>query len=311
MKKKIIECMKKNKNLSYLIPAVIATICVSIALTGYKEASYDIETDANIDVIAKAMVNDEEVYTSTKDKEVDMDKQVEESGENIKETMEDTIKDTTENITDNKIDNTTENIAENIAENTAENIIENTTENTAENITEKSVNTTTSANKETKCTSSKDKNKEKETKQTSNNKTNKNDISSETTNNSIDKSQPNKSENNQKETQVIDDKKTYTVTVYCCPDEYEDFYDYAITVTATVKNGKIISVDNVSGVDENCDEANAYYLKRAYEGTSSLQGIKTQVQSGKDLGQVDVVSGATCSSNAIKMALDNILKMAS
>ena len=42
-----------------------------------------------------------------------------------------------------------------------------------------------------------------------------------------------------------------------------------------------------------------FYIKRAAEGTRKAQGVVAQVLAKNSLDEIDVVSGATCSSSAL------------
>ena len=114
----------------------------------------------------------------------------------------------------------------------------------------------------------------------------------------------------------------YTVTVKCEPDEDEDFEAYNLTATITIKNDKITAVTDVSG---DGDSGNNSYIKKAVNGTSSIQGMASRIvgmavadmtqenagsQVESNLAALDTVSRATCSSNSIKEACKEALKQA-
>ena len=115
---------------------------------------------------------------------------------------------------------------------------------------------------------------------------------------------------------------TYTVTVKCEPDEDEDFDAYNLTATITIKNDKITAVTDVIG---DGDSGNNSYIKKAVNGTSSIQGMASRIvgmavvdmtqenagsQVESNLAALDTVSRATCSSNSIKEACKEALKQA-
>lgn len=67
-------------------------------------------------------------------------------------------------------------------------------------------------------------------------------------------------------------------------------------MTVHIKNDKITAVTDLSG-DGSKD--NEIYIKRAAEGTSKLQGVVTQIVEKGTVEEIDTVTRATCSSNAI------------
>ena len=97
----------------------------------------------------------------------------------------------------------------------------------------------------------------------------------------------------------------YTLAVLCSPDSDEDFEPYTLSVTITIQNDKITSVTNIYQVDG--EEDNTWYVDRAANGTKKIAGIVSQVTGSGNADQVDTVSGATCSSNAIISAIRSML----
>lgn len=98
---------------------------------------------------------------------------------------------------------------------------------------------------------------------------------------------------------------TYTVSVPCLPDSDEDFEGYNLSLKLTVKNDEITEITDITG---DGDSGNASYIKKAADGTKKYTGVVKQLtelgtldaQSQTSLdGRINVVSGATCSSNAI------------
>ena len=115
---------------------------------------------------------------------------------------------------------------------------------------------------------------------------------------------------------------TYTVTVKCEPDDDEDFDAYNLTATVTIQDDRITAVTNVAG---DGDSGNNSYIKKAANGTSSIQGMASRIvgmavvdmtqenagsQMESNLAALDTVSRATCSSNSIKEACKEALKQA-
>lgn len=142
----------------------------------------------------------------------------------------------------------------------------------------------------------------------------------------------NNNSNNNGSTEKPDDSNTnaptyyadgsYTVTVKCEPDESEDFDAYNLTATITVKGDKITAISNVSG---DGDSSNDRYINWAENGRSNNVGIISQIiglatidmskenaetTMNEAIANVDVVSRATCSSQALKDACKEALNQA-
>lgn len=142
----------------------------------------------------------------------------------------------------------------------------------------------------------------------------------------------NNNSNNNGSTEKPDDSNTnaptyyadgsYTVTVKCEPDESEDFDAYNLTATITVKGDKITVISNVSG---DGDSSNDRYINWAANGRSNNVGIISQIiglatidmskenaetTMNEAIANVDVVSRATCSSQALKDACKEALNQA-
>ena len=100
---------------------------------------------------------------------------------------------------------------------------------------------------------------------------------------------------------------TYEVSVPCKPDEDEDFTEYQLSMKVTIRNDKIVSITDVSG---DGDAANDSYIKKAANGTSSKKGVVSQIITKGMPEEIDTVSGATCSSNAIIDGCKKALEMA-
>lgn len=142
----------------------------------------------------------------------------------------------------------------------------------------------------------------------------------------------NNNSNNNGSTEKPDDSNTnaptyyadgsYTVTVKYEPDESEDFDAYNLTATITVKGDKITAISNVSG---DGDSSNDRYINWAANGRSNNVGIISQIiglatidmskenaetTMNEAIANVDVVSRATCSSQALKDACKEALNQA-
>ena len=100
---------------------------------------------------------------------------------------------------------------------------------------------------------------------------------------------------------------TYEVSVPCKPDEDEDFTEYQLSMKVTIRNDKIVSITDVSG---DGDAANDSYIKKAANGTSSKKGVVSQIIAKGMPEEIDTVSRATCSSNAIIDGCKKALEMA-
>lgn len=84
---------------------------------------------------------------------------------------------------------------------------------------------------------------------------------------------------------------TYSVSVTCNPDEDEDFDPYTITMSVTIKKDKITEISDIT--------ANTNSTNKAYTN-SAKRGMVSKIVSNGTADSVNTVSGATCSSKAIK-----------
>ena len=95
--------------------------------------------------------------------------------------------------------------------------------------------------------------------------------------------------------------------------EVEQFGNYTVKAQITVKDGPIVDV-SLEGTDFKGTHAgdNEMYLGKAINGTSSIKGMKDRLKGlymndAQKLNDLDTVTGATYSSNAIKTAAMNAL----
>ena len=89
---------------------------------------------------------------------------------------------------------------------------------------------------------------------------------------------------------------TYAVTVPCEPDEDEGFEAYNLSMNVTISNDRIIDITDVISDGY---KTNDRYIKNAANGTSTKEGMISKIVNKGLPEEVDTVSGATCSSNAI------------
>lgn len=105
----------------------------------------------------------------------------------------------------------------------------------------------------------------------------------------------------------------YTGTARCIPDEDEEFEEYLLSLQITVVNDKIVAVSDVKGGGDGYDSANDRYISKAAQGSSTSQGMVDRILASgvvNDPAEFDVVSKASCSSNAIVQAVMNALEQA-
>lgn len=100
---------------------------------------------------------------------------------------------------------------------------------------------------------------------------------------------------------------TYEVSVSCKPDEDEHFAEYQLSMKVTIRNDKIVSITEIAG---DGGSENDSYIKKAANGTSSKKGVVSQIITKGMPEEIDTVSRATCSSNAIIDGCKKALEMA-
>ena len=101
--------------------------------------------------------------------------------------------------------------------------------------------------------------------------------------------------------------RTYEVTVPCEPDEDEDFEGYNLTMSVTIRDDKIVAITDITG--DGASDNDRYILKAA-NGTSSIKGVVSQIIEKGMSEDIDTVSHATCSSNAILEGCKKVLEAA-
>lgn len=92
------------------------------------------------------------------------------------------------------------------------------------------------------------------------------------------------------------ESKTVTETVQVNPDADEDFDPYDLIVDVVVKDGKVEAISLNSANTYDGDKHNKKYSEQA------ARGLALSGKTAAEVDGVDTVSGATCSSNAIKEA---------
>lgn len=97
------------------------------------------------------------------------------------------------------------------------------------------------------------------------------------------------------------ESKTVTETVKVNPDADEDFDPYDLIVDVVVKDGKVEAISLNSANTYDGDKHNKKYSEQAASGLA-LSG-----KTAAEVDNVDIVSGATCSSKAIKAAAKTAL----
>ena len=108
-----------------------------------------------------------------------------------------------------------------------------------------------------------------------------------------------------------DSSLNYTTEVSTA--QVDQFGKYNVTSKVTVKDGRIADVElEGNGFNGNYADDNEMYLNKAINGTKSLKGMREKLiglymNDAQKLNDLDAVSGATYSSNAIKTATMNAL----
>ena len=89
--------------------------------------------------------------------------------------------------------------------------------------------------------------------------------------------------------------------------EDEDFEEYELTMSVEIRNDKIVSITDITGDGASSNDS---YIKRAVNGTSSIKGVVFQIIDKGMPEDIDTVSRATCSSNAILEGCKKVLEAA-
>ena len=100
---------------------------------------------------------------------------------------------------------------------------------------------------------------------------------------------------------------TYTVMVPCEPDEDGDFDAYNLTMNVMILDDKNVEITDIYG---DGSSSNNSYIKKAANGTSTKEGIVSKIINKGLPKDIDAVSGATCSSDAIIAGCEKALEEA-
>ena len=100
---------------------------------------------------------------------------------------------------------------------------------------------------------------------------------------------------------------TYTGTAECTPDGDAGFDEYNLSLSVTIKDGKIESITDIVG-DGN--KKNKSYIDDAADGYDDYIGVVKQIVDANGTDGINAVTGATCSSNAIVNAVNDALEKA-
>ncbi|MCU6762554.1 47 kDa membrane antigen precursor [uncultured Roseburia sp.] len=101
---------------------------------------------------------------------------------------------------------------------------------------------------------------------------------------------------------------TYGATATVEPDEDEDFDAYDIKVNVTITGGKVTAVEYAD--TDKIPQDSVTYADKAMKGTKSKAGVAEQIIINNSADNIDVVSSATCSSDAIQSAVKKALEEA-
>ena len=97
----------------------------------------------------------------------------------------------------------------------------------------------------------------------------------------------------------------YEGRTLCVPDDDQDFEPYNLSLKITVRNDQIVAITDIRG---DGDDSNQSYIQRAAYGKSGFTGVVDQILNVGMGNNIDAVSRATCSSNAIIEACKNALE---
>lgn len=103
---------------------------------------------------------------------------------------------------------------------------------------------------------------------------------------------------------------TYTASKLVDPGEDGDFLPYTLSMDLTIEDGMIKSFDNVLGSGEGYEDSDLRYINRALNGTKKLAGVAQQVFDKNGLEDVDTISGATWTSEAMIEMIREMLALA-
>jgi uncharacterized protein with FMN-binding domain len=103
---------------------------------------------------------------------------------------------------------------------------------------------------------------------------------------------------------------TYRGEATCVNTSSSSWGDYTLSLYVTIVNDKITAITNIKGSGKNYISDNDSYVEKASYGTSTKLGMVAKIIAANSTSGVDAVSRATCSSNAIVVAVNNALTSA-
>lgn len=106
-----------------------------------------------------------------------------------------------------------------------------------------------------------------------------------------------------------DGEYTNDMKMVLCEHPRDDSWAYYLSVKVTIKDGKIASIkeSKKTGKNGEYNTQNNSYLKRAFNGLGSRKGMEAKIIEMQGTADVDTVTGATISSNAIIESVNLIL----
>jgi uncharacterized protein with FMN-binding domain len=99
---------------------------------------------------------------------------------------------------------------------------------------------------------------------------------------------------------------TYTVSALCEPDEDGEFSAYSLSADVTFADGKLVSIERLNSTDT----SNKTYYNKAANGTSKKPGVISQLIDKQSSEDIDLISGATCSSKSLVAIYDEAYRQA-
>lgn len=95
----------------------------------------------------------------------------------------------------------------------------------------------------------------------------------------------------------------YSLECTVIADEWGDFEDYKMRFEVLMEDGKIVEIRNAKDLSSSYHTTN----DKAYIAPA-IKGFNKQISAGKQVEQIDVVSGATCTSKGVKQSILTFLE---